>query len=181
MYQQNESWNVNGTDRSILFAFAFRSCRTEQQFHVPKWDLSCCLLYMKMVIKPKQCTCSTEMTFRASTLHAHVYTSYIYTCTVEVQKKFYVPFAYRFYYHLRFHYRCNYRARALAVRFPLFFFSVSGGSGGGYAASPCLRAGSVELRLEAGDCDVGLQSGAPALTKLFVGGGETAEHRPVDG
>ena len=129
---------------------------------------------MKMV---KQC--STEMTFRASTLHVHVYTSYIYTYTVEVQKK--STFRLRTVFITTCIFITNYRACALAVRFPLFFFSVSGGSGGGYAASPCLRARSVELRLEAGDRNVGLQSGAPALTKLFVGGGETAEHRPVDG
>ena len=77
--------------------------------------------------------------------------TYSRTRTVEV-KKVYVPFAYRFYYRLRFHYRCNYRARALCVfiticvlqlpctgvmrlHFPLFFYSVSSGSGREYAAS----------------------------------------------
>ena len=44
------------------------------------------------------------------------------TCTVEV----YVPFVYRFYYRLRFHYCC---ACIMRFTFPLFFYSVSGGSG----------------------------------------------------
>ena len=57
-------------------------------------------------------------------VHVHVY-------TVEVKKSLRsVCVLFR----LRFHYCCNYRARALVVTFSAVFYSVSGSSGGGYAA-----------------------------------------------
>ena len=54
--------------------------------------------------------------------------------------------------------------------FPLFFYSVSGGSGREYAAQvvTMFEAGSVELRLEARGRDVGLRSEACSPNSLWA-------------